>query len=168
MTDPALCRTASGEIIRILKEVDVEKTRAELRQLREEKYDSVAISLMHSYLYPDHEDQIAALAPEEGFKHVITSHETAPVIKLIKRSASVCSEAYLYPIVRDYVKDFEAGFQVLPQRVEFMCSDGGLKSAQKFRGNEALLSGPAGGVVGIAQTCYDEAQGTAIIAFDVV
>lgn len=168
LTDSRLFRTPSGEVIRILNDVDVEKTRTQLRQLREENYDSVAISLMHSYLYPDHEDKIATLAREEGFKYVTTSHDTAPVIKLIKRSASVSSEAYLYPNVRNYVNDFEAGFQVLPKRVDFMCSDGGLRSAQKFKGNEALLSGPAGGVVGIAQTCYDEAQGTAIIGFDMV
>lgn len=121
---------------------------------------------MHSYLYPDHEEMTAAIAREVGFTYVTTSSETRPVIKFSQRSSSACSEAYLYPVIRRYVEGFESGFRQLPQRVEFMCSDGGLKEAQKFRGNEALLSGPAGGVVGIGKSCYDEEDGTPLIGFD--
>lgn len=109
---------------------------------------------------------VAHLARELGFKYVTTSSQTSPVIKLLNRANSTCSEAYLHPIIRRYVENFESGFAMLPQRVEFMCSDGGLKQAQKFRGNEALLSGPAGGVVGIARSCYDAREGTPIIGFD--
>lgn len=166
--DAALVRTASGEIVRILKSVDVVEVREQLRVLRRQGYTSIAICLMHSYLYFDHEQQIAAIAREEGFKYVTTSFDTSPVVKHLRRSASTCSEAYLYPIVQGYVRNFESGFKVLPKRVDFMCSDGGLRQSHKYRGNEALLSGPAGGVVAIAQTCYSETEGTPIIGFDMV
>jgi 5-oxoprolinase (ATP-hydrolysing) len=166
LTDSNLVRTKSGEIIRILKKVDVEGVCHQLRALRDEGYTSVAIAFMHSYLYPDHENLVASLAKRVGFKYITTSSETSPTIKYLQRSTSVCSEAYLYPVVRRYVENFEAGFKVLPRRVEFMCSDGGLKQSRKFKGNEALLSGPAGGVVGVAKACYDEEEGTAIIGFD--
>lgn len=121
---------------------------------------------MHAYVYPEHEDVVAGIAKEVGFKYITTSSSTSPNIKFLIRSNSTCSEAYLYPVIQRYVENFESGFEVLPQRVEFMCSDGGLKQAHKFRGNEALLSGPAGGVVGIARSCYDPEDGTAIIGFD--
>ncbi|CAJ2510615.1 Uu.00g062400.m01.CDS01 [Anthostomella pinea] len=164
--DPDLLSTPSGEIIRILKRVDQGVVRQQLQGLRDQGYDSLAISFMHAYLYPDHEQAVAALAREVGFKYITTSSETSPVVKLLNRSNSTCSEAYLYPVIRQYVENFESGFKVLPQRVEFMCSDGGLKQAQKFKGNEALLSGPAGGVVGIARSCFDEDERTPIIGFD--
>ncbi|KAF5011015.1 hypothetical protein FDECE_2822 [Fusarium decemcellulare] len=164
ITDPDLVRTASGEVIRVLKRIDHDKVKEQLQAIRDEGFSSLAISFLHSYLYPDHEHAVAAIAREVGFKFVSISSETSPTIKYLRRSTSVCSEAYLYPVVRRYLKDFEAGFEVLPRRVEFMCSDGGLKESTKFRGNEALLSGPAGGVVGIAKSCYD--GGDALIGFD--
>lgn len=166
LTDPALVRTASGEIIRVLQTPDPEVVRKQLQDLLEEGYSSLAISFMHAYVYPDHEDLVARLAEDVGFQYVTTSSSTSPNIKFLIRSNSTCSEAYLYPVIRRYVDNFESGFAVLPQRVEFMCSDGGLKQAHKFRGNEALLSGPAGGVVGIAKSCYDPEDGTAVIGFD--
>ena len=166
ITDPELVRTKSGEIVRVLKELDTEEVRTQLQALREDGYGSIAISFMHSYLYPKHEQQVAAIAKEVGFQYISTSHEASPTIKFLRRSTSVCSEAYLFPVIRRYVENFESGFKVLPKRVEFMCSDGGLKQAQRFKGNEALLSGPAGGVVGIAKSCYDDAEGTALIGFD--
>lgn len=166
LTDQELVRTASGEIVRILQKPDAGIVRAQLEALQREGYSSVAISLMHAYVYPDHEETVAKIARDVGFKYVTTSSSTSPNIKFLIRSNSTCSEAYLYPVIRRYVEDFESGFEVLPQRFEFMCSDGGLKQASKFKGNEALLSGPAGGVVGIAKSCYDSRDGIAIIGFD--
>ncbi|KAI1495579.1 Hydantoinase B/oxoprolinase-domain-containing protein [Biscogniauxia marginata] len=163
---PDLVKTPSGEVIRILKRIDQGQVRHQLHELRNQGYESVAISLMHAYLFPQHEETVAALAKDIGFRYVTISSETSPIVKLFNRSNSTCSEAYLYPIIRQYVKSFESGFKVLPHRLEFMCSDGGLKQAHKFRGNEALLSGPAGGVVGIARSCYDHEDGTPIIGFD--
>ncbi|KAJ5946695.1 hypothetical protein N7454_003534 [Penicillium verhagenii] len=150
ITDPALIKTPSGEIIRILKALDPQ-------------------NLFHFCTrtsHTDHEDQVAEIAKEMGFEHITKASEVSPVIKYLQRSSSACSEAYLYPIVKDYVTAFQSGFSHLPRSVEFMGSDGGLRQAAKFRGNEALLSGPAGGVVGIARTCYDPSEGTPILGFD--
>ncbi|EKV19060.1 5-oxoprolinase, putative [Penicillium digitatum] len=166
ITDPALVRTPSGEVIRVLKALDSVEVREVLRRLRSAGYKSLVISFLHSYLYPDHENRVAQIAQEMGFETVIKASEVSPVIKFLQRSSSASSEAYLYPIVNDYVTAFQAGFSVLPQRVEFMGSDGGLRQADRFRGNEALLSGPAGGVVGIARTCFDAAEGTPVLGFD--
>ncbi|KAI0484559.1 Hydantoinase B/oxoprolinase-domain-containing protein [Xylariaceae sp. FL0804] len=166
LADADLVRTPSGEIIRILRRMDEARVREQLVELRDRGYESVAICFMHAYLFPDHEQKVASLAREMGFRYVTTSSETSPVVKLLNRSNSTCSEAYLYPVIRQYVENFESGFATLPQRLEFMCSDGGLKQARKFRGNEALLSGPAGGVVGIARSCFDSEENTPIIGFD--
>ncbi|KAJ5898456.1 Hydantoinaseoxoprolinase N-terminal [Penicillium tannophilum] len=164
--DPALVKTPSGEVIRILKALDPQNVREVLGGLRSAGYNSLAISLLHSYLHTNHEDQVAEIAKEMGFEHITKASEVSPVIKYLQRSSSACSEAYLYPIVKDYVNAFQSGFSRLPRSVEFMGSDGGLRQAAKFRGNEALLSGPAGGVVGIAQTCYDPSEGTPVLGFD--
>ena len=166
LSDPGLVQTDSGEIIRVLKKPDASKVRAQLEQLRSEGYTSLAVCFMHAYLYPQHEALVADIAREVGFEYVTTSSKTSPSIKFLNRSNSTCSEAYLYPVIKRYVDGFESGFKVLPQRVEFMCSDGGLKVARKFRGNEALVSGPAGGVVGTAISCFDAEDGTPLIGFD--
>lgn len=166
LDDENLVRTASGEVIRILKRIDVDEVRNQLRDLKGQGYNSLAISFMHSYLFKDHEEQVARIARDIGFNFVTLSSEISPSIKLLNRSNSTCSEAYLYPVIRRYVEDFQSGFNVLPQNVEFMCSDGGLKQAKKFRGNEALVSGPAGGVVGIARSSFDEEARTPLIGFD--
>lgn len=87
---------------------------------------------------------------------------------MLQRATAVCIDAYLSPVVRTYVNSFLDGFDVPPQRVDFMSSDGGLRKAQKYTGNAGLLSGPAGGVVGIARSCYDTRDGRALIGFDMV
>ncbi|KAI0381310.1 Hydantoinase B/oxoprolinase-domain-containing protein [Hypomontagnella monticulosa] len=166
LVDPELVRTPSGEIIRVLKKVDTEEVRTSLKKLLDAGYSSIAVAFMHSFIYPEHERIVASIAKEVGFKYVTISSDTSPAIKFLRRSNSVCSEAYLFPVIRRYVESFESRFEKLPQRVEFMCSDGGLKEAQKFKGNEALLSGPAGGVVGIAKSCFDDNEGTPLIGFD--
>lgn len=166
LVDPDLVRTQSGEIIRVLKKVDTEEVRRSLQALLDQGYSSIAVAFMHSFIYPEHEKIVASIAKEVGFKYVTISSDTSPAIKFLRRSNSVCSEAYLFPVIRRYVESFESHFEKLPQRVEFMCSDGGLKQSQKFKGNEALLSGPAGGVVGIAKSCFDDSEGTPLIGFD--
>ena len=166
LKDDGLVQTDSGEIIRVLKKPDEAKVREQLQDLRAQGFTSLAICFMHAYAYPQHERLVADLAREVGFAYVTTSSETSPSIKFLNRSNSTCSEAYLYPVIKRYVDGFESGFQVLPQRVEFMCSDGGLKVSRKFRGNEALVSGPAGGVVGTAISCFDPDDGTPLIGFD--
>ncbi|EME43976.1 hypothetical protein DOTSEDRAFT_62509 [Dothistroma septosporum NZE10] len=166
LLDPNVTKTASGELIRVLQRPDEQVVTDQLLELREAGYKSLAICLMHAWAFPDHEQIIARIARNLGFAHITTSHETHPAIKLLDRATAVCSEAYLYPIIQDYILQFEQGFSRVPQRVDFMCSDGGLRQSRKFKGNEALLSGPAGGVVGIAESCYDARDGVALIGFD--
>lgn len=103
-----------------------------------------------------------------GFEHISLSSELSPNIKILHRTTSACADAYLSPTVKRYVDGFISGFSVLPNRVDFMQSDGGLSAASKFTGLKAILSGPAGGVVAIARTCYDPAEGTPVIGFDMV
>ncbi|EGU78903.1 hypothetical protein FOXB_10561 [Fusarium oxysporum f. sp. conglutinans Fo5176] len=163
--DANLVKTPSGEVIRILKRPVEKVVRQQLEALLEQGYTSLAVCFMHAYIFPDHEKMVARIAKKVGFQFVTISSETSPAINFLRRSNSTCSEAYLYPIIRRYINNFQAGFKIPPQRVEFMCSDGGLKQADKFRGNEALLSGPAGGVVGTAK-CFDVDEGTPVIGFD--
>lgn len=87
---------------------------------------------------------------------------------MLQRATAACTDAYLSPIVGDYVSSFLDGFRKVPQRVDFMSSDGGLRQAQSFTGNAALISGPAGGVVGVARSCYDVNDPKALIGFDMV
>ncbi len=114
----------------------------------------------------DHEKRVAELAEEEGFDYIAISSDVSPQIKFRERSTAVCTEIYLLPIVRNYVDQFMSSFSTPPKRVDFMCSYGGLRTAQKFSGNAALLSGPAGGVVGIAKSCFETVKKTPIIGFD--
>ena len=114
----------------------------------------------------DHERLTAQLAREEGFEAISLSSEVNPRIKILPRVTSVCTDAYLSPIVRAYVNGFLDGFEIPPQRVDFIASDGGLRKAQMYSGNTALLSGPAGGVVGVARSCYDIEDRRALIGFD--
>ncbi|KAI9739551.1 MAG: hypothetical protein M1834_006267 [Cirrosporium novae-zelandiae] len=164
--DKKLVKTASGEVIRIIQELDIETTKDQLRRLRQDGFSSIAICLMHSHIFPDHEMIVASLARDMGFEFISSSSQLSPNIKILRRTTAACVDAYLSPIVRRYVDGFLSRFKDPPQRVDFMCSDGGLKNSQTFSGNPALLSGPAGGVVGIARSCYDPEEGTAIIGFD--
>jgi 5-oxoprolinase (ATP-hydrolysing) len=92
----------------------------------------------------------------------------SPNIKILSRATSSCADAYLSPHIKRYVDGFTANFSKLPGRIEFMQSDGGLTVGEEYSGLKAILSGPAGGVVAIASTCYDPEEGTPIIGFDMV
>src|SRR6202142_1390106 len=115
---------------------------------------AVAIVFVHAYRYPEHERQVAALAREMGFAQVSVSHEVSPLVKLVGRGDTTVVDAYLSPILRRYVaqvdKDLDAKRSAA--RLMFMMSSGGLTAAELFQGKDAILSGPAGGVVGMAET----------------
>ena len=136
---------ATGEVVRPLDEA---QARAEFERLRRDGYDALAIVLMHGWRFPDHERQLAELAGEIGFAQVSVSHEVAPLIKLVGRGDTTIVDAYLSPILRRYV-DRVAGGLRQGARLQFMQSNGGLTDARAFRGKDAVLSGPAGGVVGM-------------------
>ena len=111
---------------------------------------SAAIVFMHGYRYPKHERQVAALAREIGFTQVSVSHEVSPLMKLVSRGDTTVADAYLTPILRRYV-DTVAG-ALSDTRLMFMQSNGGLTDAALFQGKDSILSGPAGGGVGMART----------------
>ncbi len=125
---------------------------------------AVAIVLMHGWKYPQHEAQLAQLARAAGFSQISVSHELAPSIKLIARGDTTLVDAYLSPVLRHYVDQFSAalGEGAAPL---FMQSSGGLVSGHNFHGKDATLSGPAGGIVGMARTA-EMSGATRVIGFD--
>src|SRR5215813_4452226 len=135
-------------------EPDLAAVRRDLERARAEGFDAAAIVFMHAYRYPEHERRVAALAREMGFAQVSASHEVSPLIKLVSRGDTTVVDAYLSPILRRYVAQVadELGASRGSTRLMFMMSSGGLTAAELFQGKDAILSGPAGGVVGMAQT----------------
>jgi 5-oxoprolinase (ATP-hydrolysing) len=133
---------------------DLVRVRADLESAKAAGIDAVAIVFMHAYRFPAHEQAVAALARAMGFAQVSVSHEVSPLIKLVSRGDTTVVDAYLSPILRRYVaqvdKDLDAKRSAA--RLMFMMSSGGLTAAELFQGKDAILSGPAGGVVGMAET----------------
>ncbi|GHF22810.1 5-oxoprolinase [Kordiimonas sediminis] len=124
---------------------------------------SVAIALMHSYKYPEHEQKAGAIAKNIGFTQISLSHKTSPLMKLVPRGDTTVADAYLSPVLRKYVDQVQNS--VGDTRLYFMQSNGGLASANAFEGKDAVLSGPAGGIVGAVGTASRE-QEDKIIGFD--
>ena len=137
--------SAAGEILQPLDEA---KTRSDLEALRAEGFDAVAIVLMHGWKFREHEETVARIARDAGFAQVSVSHEVSPLIKLVPRGDTTVVDAYLSPVLRRYTDGLQAE---LPdaRRLRFMQSNGGLAEVGAFRGKDAILSGPAGGVVGM-------------------
>lgn len=136
------------------KQLDGSALTAELEKARAEGFEAVAIAFMHAYRYPEHEQQAADLARTAGFSQVSASHEVSPLIKLVGRGDTAVVDAYLSPILKRYVTQVERELEPARTgaRLMFMTSAGGLTAANLFRGKDAILSGPAGGVVGMAET----------------
>ncbi|KAL3459102.1 5-oxoprolinase [Aspergillus heterothallicus] len=168
-SDSALVTSLTGEVVRILKTPDLGEIRAKLESLKSQGFCNLAICFIHSYLYPNHETQVAELARSMGFT-VSVSSELQPTIKMVSRGNSATADAYLSPLVRKYVEGFGTGFkgglEAISQKLLFMQSDGGLCLWKKFSGLRAILSGPAGGVIGYARSCFDPENGTPVIGFD--
>ena len=155
---------AGGEVIVPLDTVAV---RASYDQIRREGIESLAIVLMHGWRFPEHEAQLADIAREMGFTQISVGHEVAPLIKLVPRGDTTVVDAYLSPILRRYVDRVATGLAGAP--LQFMQSNGGLTDAATFRGKDALLSGPAGGVVGMvasAKPHFADGQAVRLIGFD--
>lgn len=166
--DPALRVGRSGDIIRILEPLDAESTRKSLQTLRQKGYDSISICLAHSYSFPDHENAVRDMAQEMGFRSISASSSLIPMIKLISRGMSATADAYLTPEIKKYVANFRKGFKggLQGTRVQFMQSDGGLVDVSAFSGLRAILSGPAGGVIGYAKTSWHPDDRVPVIGFD--
>src|SRR4051794_23792942 len=148
-------------------EPDLAAVRADLAAAFADGINAVAIVFMHAYRYPKHESQVAALAREMGFAQVSVSHEVSPLIKLVGRGDTTVVDAYLSPILRRYVAQVDSQLDAKKSgaRLMFMMSSGGLTAAELFQGKDAILSGPAGGVVGMAETGR-EAGFNRLIGFD--
>jgi 5-oxoprolinase (ATP-hydrolysing) len=152
--------------------VDLAAVEKDLRELQAEGYRSLAIVFVHSYTYPRHENLIGSLARSIGFTQVSESASLLPMIKMVPRGVSSTADAYLTPILMDYLNGFFEGFdeklrdgRLRSPRVEFMGSDGGLVDFNNFSGLKSILSGPAGGVVGMALTSWDEKRKQPIIGY---
>jgi 5-oxoprolinase (ATP-hydrolysing) len=159
---------AHGELVR---ELDLAAAEATLRAAHADGIRACAIVLMHAYRYPEHEKRLAALARTIGYTQVSVSHEVSPLMKLVSRGDTTVVDAYLSPILRRYVGEVErdllgatAGAARGP-RLQFMQSSGGLTDAHRFQGKDAILSGPAGGIVGAVQVSR-QAGFDRIIGFD--
>src|SRR5258706_454903 len=138
---------AHGEVIRRLDEAAVEY---DLQAAYADGFRSVAVVCMHGYRYPDHEWLIGAIARRTGFTQVSESHATSPLMKLVPRGDTTVVDAYLSPIITRYVD--HVATELGDVRVQFMQSSGGLTGSRLVRGKDAILSGPAGGIVGMART----------------
>ena len=158
---------AHGDVVAPL---DLAAARRDLAAVRADGIEAVAIVLMHGYRFPQHERVLAALAREIGFAQVSVSHEVSPLMKLVSRGDTTVVDAYLSPILRRYVAPGRArpAERFAPNagpRLQFMQSSGGLTDAHRFQGKDAILSGPAGGVVGAVEVSR-LAGFDAIIGFD--
>jgi 5-oxoprolinase (ATP-hydrolysing) len=146
---------------------DPDAVRATLTKAKQDGYDAVAIVFMHAYRYPAHEREVAAIARTLGFGQVSESHVASALIKLVGRGDTTVVDAYLSPILARYVGRVSRALDVerTGARVMFMMSSGGLTSAGLFAGKDAILSGPAGGVVAMARTA-SSAGFKRVIGFD--
>ncbi len=138
----------------IAEDLNEAKVREALQSAYDDGIRSVAIVFMHGYKHPDHERKAAAIARETGFEQVSPSHEVSPLIKFVGRGDTAVVDAYLSPILRRYVEQIvsELDTENTDLQLMFMMSSGGLTAARLFQGHDAILSGPAGGIVGAVET----------------
>ncbi|RMZ91625.1 hypothetical protein DV736_g1129, partial [Chaetothyriales sp. CBS 134916] len=159
----------TGESFHIIQELDVAKITTDLQALRYQGFQSVAVALVNSFAYPEHEIRIGKIAEQLGFS-VALSALLQPMIKVVPRGMSATADAYLTPVIKSYIDSisahFKGGLGGNDCRIEFMQSDGGLVDFRKFSGLKSILSGPAGGVVGYASTSWDEEARIPVIGFD--
>ncbi len=151
---------AHGEVVQALNQVHL---RAQLQTQFDAGLRSVAIVFMHGYRFTEHEQAAARLAALVGFTQISTSHATSPMMKFVSRGDTTVVDAYLSPILQRYVD--QVASEMPGVRLMFMQSSGGLTDAQAFAGKDAILSGPAGGIVGMARTAK-QAGHDKVIGFD--
>ncbi|XP_066031041.1 LOW QUALITY PROTEIN: 5-oxoprolinase [Chamaea fasciata] len=158
----------SGVTLLVQRPLDAARLRGDLEQVLARGIRSLAVLLLHSYAWPGHEQQVGALALELGFSQVSLSSGVAGMARAVPRGLTACVDAYLSPGVQRYLNGFCQGFRdgLKGVQVLFMRSDGGLTPMATFGGARAILSGPAGGVVGYARTTFDPRGGTPVIGFD--
>ena len=152
----------------IIKKLDKSGTEVKLKKAFDNGYRSIAIVLLHGYRYKKHENQINLIAKKIGFEQISVSHQVSPLMKIVPRGDTTVIDAYLSPILRRYVNQFENALGTEKKdkgKLMFMQSNGGLTDAHFFQGKDAILSGPAGGVVGMVKT-GEKAGFKKLIGFD--
>uniref|UniRef100_A0A3P9MIX4 5-oxoprolinase, ATP-hydrolysing n=1 Tax=Oryzias latipes TaxID=8090 RepID=A0A3P9MIX4_ORYLA len=159
---------STGDSLEVWGELDLEQVEKDLRGVLSRGISSLAVLLLHSYTWSDHEKAVGSLARRLGFTQVSLSSEIMPMVRAVPRGYTVCADAYLTPKIHQYLKGFTAGFKGGLKDVDvlFMQSDGGLTPMEQFCGSRAVLSGPAGGVVGYAITSYNQIEKKPVIGFD--
>jgi 5-oxoprolinase (ATP-hydrolysing) len=148
---------------KVLEPLDVESLHATLAAARADGIEAVAVALIHAWKFFAQEIRIGEIAREAGFAQVSLSHQASPLLRLVPRGDTTVADAYLSPILRRYVAQVEAGLNGC--KLYFMQSHGGLARGDSFSGKDAILSGPAGGIVGAARTAA-VAGFTKVIGFD--
>jgi 5-oxoprolinase (ATP-hydrolysing) len=148
----------TNEVVQIIQKPDLVQIKKSLEELHDQGITAIAVCLMHAYVYSEHERLIGELAESmQCFEHISLSHSTMPMVKLVSRGHTTSAAAYLTPKISTYLTSFISGFDenlVRNVPLTFMKSDGGLAPFTGFGGHQAILSGPAGGVVGYAKTAY--------------
>jgi len=143
--------------------LDKEAIKSQLLKFYQQGNQAIAIALMHSYRNPLHEQEVAELAKQIGYTTIVLSHQASPAPKLLPRAETTLIDAYLSPVVHDYVNRLQQTFRDTP--IYFMQSNGHLVNAHLFDGKDAVLSGPAGGIVAMAKTA-NAAGFNKVIGFD--
>ncbi|KAJ7946767.1 5-oxoprolinase [Quillaja saponaria] len=164
----SLVKGISGELVKVVKPLHEEALKPLLKGLLDRGVSCLAVVLMHSYTYPQHEKAIENLALSLGFKHVSLSSALTPMVRAVPRGLTASVDAYLTPIIKEYLSGFISKFDegLGKLNVLFMQSDGGLAPESTFSGHKAVLSGPAGGVVGYSQTLFGIETEKPLIGFD--
>lgn len=139
--------SAAGEV---LQELDEDEAYAKLKQAYDEGICSCAIVFMHGYRFHAHEKKVAEIARDIGFTQISASHATSPLMKFVSRGDTTVVDAYLSPVLREYIHQVASELKNVP--LMFMQSNGGLTDAHRFQGKDSILSGPAGGIVGAVET----------------
>lgn len=155
----------SGESLYIEKTINKTEVYSQLKRFYDVGMRSIAIVFIHGYTFHDHEKIVGAIAKEIGFTNISLSHEVMPMVKLVPRGDTTTVDAYLTPHIHQYLESFRSGFTdgLESTSVLFMQSDGGLVNADNFKGSNAILSGPAGGVAGYA---FNSNTDKPLIGFD--
>lgn len=164
----SVIRGVSGELVRVVKPLNEDALKPLLKGLLERGISCLAVVLMHSYTYPQHETTVQKLAMSLGFRHVSLSSSLTPMVRAVPRGLTASVDAYLTPVIKEYLSGFISRFDEGRgnMNVLFMQSDGGLAPENRFSGHKAVLSGPAGGVVGYSQTLFGLETEKPLIGFD--
>nr|ATG71135.1 oxoprolinase 1 [Juniperus procera] len=163
-----IVRGVSGEYLEVVKPLDEKALKPLLEGLLKKGIRSLAVVFIHSYIYPAHELAVERLAKALGFKQVSLSSALIPMVRAVPRGYTATVDAYLTPVIKDYLSGFLSRFDEDLDKVNvlFMQSDGGLAPENRFSGHKAILSGPAGGVVGYARTTFLMETEKPLIGFD--